>query len=82
MKVTVILYGGLKREAGGREHVVELARERPRVVDLVDTLVDRFPALQQRLDGVAFAVNNEIVDADFILRDGDEASLLPPVSGG
>lgn len=82
MRVTVILYGGLKREAGGRKHVIELAHERPRVVDLVDTLVVRFPTLQQRLDGVAFAVNNEIVDADFILRDGDETSLLPPVSGG
>jgi molybdopterin converting factor small subunit len=31
---------------------------------------------------LAVAVNQEYVDAGWVLHDGDEVALLPPVSGG
>ena len=30
----------------------------------------------------AYAVNQKLVNADYVLRDGDEVGFLPPVSGG
>jgi molybdopterin synthase sulfur carrier subunit len=31
---------------------------------------------------VRVAVNHALVDADVVVRDGDEVALLPPVTGG
>jgi len=44
--------------------------------------VEEFPALRSDRDAVAFAVNEEYVQADFRPRDGDEVAFIPPVSGG
>ena len=32
--------------------------------------------------GLVVAVNNEYVEYHHVLNDGDEAALIPPVSGG
>ena len=45
-------------------------------------LVQEFPGLRGDRDAVAFAVNEEYVQADFRPRDGDEVAFIPPVSGG
>ena len=31
---------------------------------------------------LVIAINDEFQDHDFLLREGDEAALIPPVSGG
>ncbi len=82
MRVTVVYYGGLKQDVGVRSETLELPDGALRVRDLSEVLRERHPALAGRLHTVAYAVNDTLVDADYVLQDGDEAGLLPPVSGG
>jgi molybdopterin converting factor small subunit len=82
MKVDVVFYGGLKQDVGAKRQTVEVARDRLTVAELVDVITQRYPALEPRLSTVAYVVGNEVVEPDYVLRDGDEAGLLPPVSGG
>ena len=41
----------------------------------------KFPGLPDP-ERIVVAVNNEYQDHDYVLGDGDEAALIPPVSGG
>jgi molybdopterin converting factor small subunit len=82
MKVEVVFYGGLKQEVGAKRQTVEVARDGLTVAELVDVITQQHPALEPRLSTVAYVVGNEVVEPDYVLHDGDEAGLLPPVSGG
>lgn len=82
MKVTIVFYGGLKQDVGGKHATLELPGDSATIHDLAAALVLRYPALAPRLDTVAYAVGSAIVTPDHVLYDGDEAALLPPVSGG
>lgn len=44
-------------------------------------LLERVPALAA-LRSLRFAVNEAYQDDDFVLREGDEVVIIPPVSGG
>jgi len=50
------------------------------MADLVAVLSERVPALISARGLVA--VNQEYVTGEHVLSDGDEAALIPPVSGG
>ena len=71
MKLHLVFYGGLKQDVGAKTQTLDLARDSLTVQEL-----------GERLPTVAFVVGDEIVDPDYRLRDGDQAALLPPVSGG
>ena len=81
MKLKVLFFGGLKREAGAAERTLELP-EGATVEDLLNKLKTENPRLSAQLEVTAVAVGDRIVDARHELRDGDEVALLPPVSGG
>jgi len=40
------------------------------------------PALEGRLGGVRWARNEELVDLDTTIADGDVIAIIPPVAGG
>ena len=82
MRVNVVFYGGLKQDIGARHQALDVNADSLTVGELAEVLRKRFPVLGPRLETVAYAVNDEIVDPGYVLRDGDEAGLLPPVSGG
>lgn len=82
MRVTVVYYGGLKQIVGVQRETLDLPQNALTVGELGEVLRARYPALGARLRAVAFAVNDAIVDSSYTLQPGDEASLLPPVSGG
>jgi molybdopterin converting factor subunit 1 len=68
------------REALGAARLEVPLPDGSRVSDLVDALAVRLPALRAAPGMVA--VNHAYVGPDFRLHDGDEAALIPPVSGG
>lgn len=82
MKVHMVFYGGLKQDVGTKQQTLDLDQNTITIQELGEILKVRYPALRSRLETVAYVVHNEIVDPDFLLHDGDEAALLPPVSGG
>lgn len=82
MRVDVVFYGVLKLDAGAKQRTLDLAGDSATVADVINLLAAQYPALAARLETVAYVVDDEIVDPDYVLRDGDQAALLPPVSGG
>ena len=49
---------------------------------LLNEITGSYRGLSGILSRVALAVNNKYISGDFELHDGDEISLIPPVSGG
>ena len=80
MKITVRLFAGY-RESAGVGHAVLDAPDGATVGDLARIAVERFPGLPDA-ERIVIAVNGEYQDHAFPLADGDEAALIPPVSGG
>jgi len=68
------------REAAGTSRLEAPLPVGARVSDLIDVLADRIPSL--RVARGMVAVNQTYVSPDFVLHEGDEAALIPPVSGG
>jgi molybdopterin converting factor subunit 1 len=68
------------REAAGTNRLDAPLAAGASVRDLIDLLTARVPSLRTAPGLVA--VNHTYVQPDFELHDGDEAALIPPVSGG
>ena len=50
--------------------------------DLLQLLHTRFPKLVAMQNSTLIAVGVEYQGRDYVLKDGDEVSLFPPVQGG
>ena len=81
MQINVVYYGRLKEVSGAKRQTLELDPGQT-LGGLIQTLTEKHPALREQLDSLAYVVDDEIVELDYVLRDGDTAGLLPPVSGG
>ena len=81
MKVSLRLFAGLHDVVGQRSVELEI-EEGARVSDLRLRLASAYPAVAPHLETVVFAVADEYVNTDAALHEGDEISLIPPVSGG
>jgi len=79
MQVRVLCFGVLKDRLGAEAAPVELP-EGATVAALLRRLAARQPL--NLFQGIAVSVNAEYATAEYVLRDGDEVGLLPPVSGG
>jgi molybdopterin synthase catalytic subunit len=77
-----VLFFAQLKDATGCDSV-ELAVAAPLGVEqLWAALVEKFPALAAHRASVRLAKNCEYADAQTKFADGDEAALIPPVSGG
>ncbi len=81
MQVNVLYFGVLKELLGLDHEHMELP-EGASVGSLLTGVRDGKRDAAGPWDSLAVAVNREYVQASFLLRDGDEVALLPPVSGG
>ena len=82
MQVTVRLFAGLKERFGPelREGFNEDAIP---VDELLERVIEMYPALGEYLPSLAIAVNREYVqDSKQLIREGDEVALISPISGG
>jgi len=80
-RLTIKLFATFRERA----QTSELAREFPdglSVGEIWQRLLGEFPALGGHTDGVAYAVNQEYVEANYRPSDRDEVAFIPPVSGG
>lgn len=81
MKVRVKFFAILRERAGVAEAAKELA-EGSSVGELWRQLQKDYPKLDVPGIRLLYAVNQNYVDVNQPLRDGDEVVFIPPVSGG
>jgi molybdopterin converting factor small subunit len=58
-----------------------MVRENETIEGLKQNLLSEFPAFAS-LSKLSFAVGEEYRENSFLLKDGDEVVIIPPVSGG
>ena len=81
MKVKVILFAVFREIVGNKEEEVEVDPGTT-VQKLLDSYISRFPQMARFREHIILSVNKEYGPPGKVLREGDEVSFLPPVSGG
>lgn len=81
VRVTVKMFGPLKDIVQKDELPLDVPP--PYTGDAAfDVLARQSPALQQWRKSVRLAVNLDYVGFDHVMKENDEISFIPPVSGG
>jgi MoaD family protein len=81
MKVHVQFFSRLRELAGVSEIELEIL-EATAVTELLEILYSRTPALRDWDKSILVAAGVEFVGRDYVLKEGDEISVMPPVQGG
>lgn len=81
MKVKVKFFAILRERAGAGEVTKDL-KEGSTVTELWQALQSDYPKLPSSGIRVLYAVNQNYVKGDHVLKDRDEVVFVPPVSGG
>jgi len=77
--IRLLYFAILREKLGKHEEMLEFSGS---VGELRRLLVEREPNLADVLKVCLFAVNQEYVREDFILKGGETVAVIPPVSGG
>jgi len=79
--VNILLFARYREITGSGSITLQL-RNPTTVGELAKQMLKNYPALVHDASNLVVAVNEEYRDHDFVLQDGDEVALIPPVSGG
>lgn len=80
MKITVKYFASLREKAGKHQEEMEISADES-LSKIYETLSHRyqFPLSAKE---IKFAVNNEYVENEYLLKNGDVLVFIPPVAGG
>ena len=81
MKISVHFYSYFKELTGCTETTVEITPNAT-LSELYQQLISKFPKLAAMQKSTLIAVGVEYQNRDYMLKEGDEVSLFPPVQGG
>ena len=81
MKISVLFHSYFRELTGCSSLALELPEGSP-LSKLVQDLQLQFPKLKAMERSTLLAVGVEYQNGDYILQNGDEVSLFPPVQGG
>ncbi|MDA1188658.1 MAG: molybdopterin converting factor subunit 1 [Chloroflexi bacterium] len=79
--VTIRLFARYREVVGNGLLDLGLPQEAT-VGDLANQMIEKYPTLMRDASKLVVAVNEEYREHDYMLHDGDEVALIPPVSGG
>ncbi|MBI5745964.1 MAG: MoaD/ThiS family protein, partial [Nitrospirae bacterium] len=81
--VTIRLFATLRNIVGKDQIELEIKGE-SKFKDFVSDLKIKFPQVVDMIDKkrVLVSVNQELMDENTIIKDGDEIAIMPPFSGG
>ncbi len=80
MKIKIVAYGIAKDILETKEMSYELTSDLS-IGSLKKELLEKYPKFSA-LASLRFAVGEEYQGDDFVLTDGNEVVIIPPVSGG
>jgi molybdopterin synthase sulfur carrier subunit len=75
--INILLFAHLQEAI--REESIAIQRTEITVADLKKVIENEY---ELNLDNIMVAVNEEFVEEDFIIKEGNTVALIPPVSGG
>jgi molybdopterin converting factor small subunit len=81
VRVRVHFYSYFKDLAGAAE-VSECVAPGSTLEELLGVVLGRFPRLAAMRKSILVSVGVDYQGADYVLQEGDEVSLFPPVQGG
>ena len=81
MKIKVKLFARYRELVGTKETELEV-QAGTTVAELKKVIKDYFPQLKNWDNNLIIAINSEFANNNQILKEGDEITLLPPLSGG
>jgi molybdopterin synthase sulfur carrier subunit len=81
MQVTINFYSYFK-DLAGCDRATETVSPGTTLAELFDRVCARFPRLVPMRRSTLMAVGLEYREMNWVLRDGDEVALFPPVQGG
>ena len=81
MKVSLQFFSRLRDVMGRSEMGLEIT-EGTSVAELLAILYSRTPELRNWDKSILVAAGVEFVGRDYILKQGDQISIMPPVQGG
>jgi MoaD family protein len=81
MQIPVHFYSYFK-DLTGCEQAAEQLPPGSTIGDLLQRLTTRFPKLEAMRKSTLVAVGLDYQDRHYVLKEGDEVSLFPPVQGG
>jgi len=76
MTITIFYFAQLAEERGTRKEIISLKAEELTIQSLFVNIFERNPK------GIRFAQNQEYVEANTQITDGDEIAFIPPLGGG
>lgn len=79
--LVTILFLASYREMSGTSRISLALPAGATIAEMLALVCARYTDLPDS-DRIVVAVNNEYQDGSFVLDDGDEVALIPPVSGG
>jgi molybdopterin converting factor small subunit len=81
MNLRVQFFSRLRELAGVSEMELDVP-DGTKVAALLEVLYSRTAALRDWDKSILVAAGVEFVGRDYVLREGDEVSVMPPVQGG
>jgi molybdopterin converting factor small subunit len=81
VRIRVHFYSYCK-ELAGAGSIAESVEPGSQVKDLLEKVYARHPKLAAARKSLLVAVGVDYQTPDYVLREGDEVSLFPPVQGG
>jgi molybdopterin converting factor subunit 1 len=80
-RARVLFFATLREKTGVRETSIEFGSG-ANVSDIKELLVEKFPNLKTHMDSIIVAMNHEFAFDEYLVPDGAEIAIFPPVSGG
>lgn len=81
MKIKVKLFAAFREIVGAKEEELDMPQGTT-VGGLLDDYIRRFPQMARYREHIILSVNKEYGPPGKVIKEGDEVSFLPPVSGG
>jgi MoaD family protein len=81
VRIVVKYFSALRDITGKVQEEVDLV-DGATLSRLLQWFFDTYPKAEAFKDDLLVLVNGRTVDGSYVLRDGDEVALMPPVSGG